>query len=74
MRRELGFAAELDAARLAPVRAAQLALELGEAAKHGEHQAAVGCGVGPCVTERAKPGLLTGYRREGTEKVLASSA
>jgi hypothetical protein len=56
------------------VRAAQLALELGEAAKHGEHQAAVGCGVGPCVTERAKPGLLTGYRREGTEKVLASSA
>src|SRR5580700_7693605 len=76
VRGEFGFAAELDAARLgagasfAGPRADQLALELGEAAENGEHQAAVGCGgVGPRVTERAKPGLLAGDRRESVGKV-----
>lgn len=55
---------------LAGARANQLALELGEAAEDGEHQATVGRGgVGPCVAERAEAGLLAGNRCEGVEKV-----
>jgi len=55
---ELGLAAHLHATglgelpALAGARADQLALELGQTAQDGEHQAAVGCGgVGPGIAQ-----------------------
>jgi hypothetical protein len=52
------------------VRADQLALELGEAAQHGEHQAAVRRGaVGPGVTERPEAGLAVGHRGKGIKEI-----
>ena len=76
MRRQFRLAAELDAARLgagaafAGAGADQIALELRQAAEHGQHKAAVRRrGVGPCVAERTESGLLAGDRRERVEKI-----
>jgi hypothetical protein len=76
VRRELRFAAEALAVRLgarpafAGADADQLALELGEAAENGQHQAAVRRGgVGPCVAERAEAGFLLGDRGERVQQV-----
>jgi hypothetical protein len=65
VRRELWSSAELHATRLGSLptfpgaSADQLAFELGETAKHREHQPAMRCGgVGPGVMEGAEGGPL----------------
>src|SRR5580704_9697987 len=80
MRRERRLPAELDAvcdgARPAFARAGadQIALELGQAAEHGQHQPPMRCGgVGPRVAERSESGLLVGDRRQYVEKVARRS-
>src|SRR6516164_8321935 len=66
----LGFRPRLLLAALARAAfggagADKLAFEVGEASKDGQHQAAVrGGGIGPCVAERAKAGVLPADRRE----------
>ena len=48
----------------------QVPLELGQAAQHSQHQAAVrGSGVGPIVIERPKARLFVGNSRKGVEQV-----
>jgi len=55
---------------LAGARADQFALELGEAAQDGQHQAAVGRGsIGPSIIQGPETGPLTGDRRHGVEQV-----
>lgn len=57
-------------AAFARARADQLALELGQPAKDGQHQAAMRRGgVGPCVAQGSESGPLAGDRRKGVEKV-----
>ncbi len=77
---ELWLAAHLHAAglgelpALAGARADQLALELGQTAQDGEHQAAVGCsGVGPGVAQGPESGLAAGDRRQGVEEIAGGA-
>ena len=52
----------------------QLALELGKAAEHGQHQAPVRRrGVRPCVAERAETGSGLRYRVEDVQEVAGRS-
>jgi hypothetical protein len=52
----------------------QIALELRQPAKHGQHQAAVRCrGVGPCVAKGFETGVLGGDRRERVQQVAGGS-
>jgi hypothetical protein len=52
----------------------QLALEFGQAAHDGEHQAAVRRGgVGPCVAERAEASFLVGDRCKRVQQVAGGS-
>lgn len=73
---ELRLAAHLHAtglgelAALAGARADQLALELSQAAQHGEHQASVGCGgISPGIAQGPESGLAAGDGRQGVEKI-----
>src|SRR3954454_19321150 len=77
---ELRLAAELHASRLCTgasftgARADKFALELCEAAEHGEHEAAVrGRGISPRVAERAKAGLPVGDSGKGVEQIAGRS-
>ncbi len=63
-----------EPAALAGADADQLALKLGQAAKDGEHQAAVGrSGVGPGVAQGPETGLAAGDRRQGVEKIAGGA-
>jgi hypothetical protein len=79
MRRERRLPAKPDAVRdgagtaFARAGADELALELGQAAEHREHQAAVRRGGGPRVTERSEAGSFVGDRRQDVEKVARRS-
>ncbi len=59
----------------AGARTDQLALELGQAAQDGQHQAAVGRGgVGPGIAQGPEPGLAAGDRRQGVEKIAGGAS
>lgn len=76
MQCQFRFSAKFDAmslgtgAAFAGAGTDQVALELRQAAEHGEHKATVRRrGVGPCIAKRPEPGLLAGDRRKGIEKI-----
>src|SRR4051794_31458385 len=80
MRGELGLAPEMHASRPGPLpalpraRPDQFPLDLGQAAEHGQHQAAMrGRRICPSILQGPKAGLFLSKSREGVEEIAGGA-